>query len=76
MDFHSCNKYEQDPLVIGTTNRLQMRFIGKDGSMGLEHGSVHWVRIYNNSRYIFVVWENNGCPYSSLRTLTQNWENV
>lgn len=63
------------------------RFIGKNGSMGLKHGEVyeiflsdyhglpcvHWAKLSD-----FLISRNleGPCPYSSFKTLAENWEIV
>lgn len=59
-----------------------LRFIGKDGSMGLKHGQVYHCQVHTYDGCICVYWAEkpsamtNVCPYSSLRSLTANWETV
>ena len=59
---------------------MQLRFIGKDKSLGLEHGKIYDVEI--NARYELVwatiTWDHRylSCPYSSIRALLDNWEEI
>ena len=60
-------------------DKHKMRFIGEDGSMGLKKGKAYFVRIYTKLGHIVVCWDNAGnkvCPYSSIKTLCENWESV
>ena len=59
---------------------MQLKFIGKNLSMGLRYGKIYDVTIKSDSRYIYVLWrtEQNkvmSCPYSSPATLAENWIN-
>lgn len=60
--------------------KIRLRFIGTDGSMGLKRGRIYLASVYTMRGYICVTWgENNPnkvCPYSSLKTLCENWESV
>ena len=59
---------------------MLLRFIGKDGSMGLKHGRNYKVIIGTSSdnKHITVKWQSeNGlcvCPYSSPQSFASNWE--
>ena len=60
---------------------MELKFIGKDGSMGLKHGKVYPVKIESHpyGSAIYVQWEvgkgiKRACPYSSPVTLAKNWE--
>ena len=63
---------------------MYLRFIGADGSMGLDHGKVYNVNVKTKNDYIWVtmprfefrhmvfgVWK---CPYSSPQSFSANWE--
>lgn len=66
-------------LKIMKPGLITLRFIGTDGSMGLRKGQAYMVRIYTKFGRIVVSWgvgENEVCPYSSLKTLCENWESV
>lgn len=60
--------------------KIKLRFIGTDGSMGLKRGRIYLASVYTTCGYIWVAWgENNPnkvYPYSSLKTLCENWESV
>lgn len=57
-----------------------LKFIGKDGSMGLEHGKKYkvWIDTSSDGMYICVHWQGKDkpqcCPYSSPQSLAKNWE--
>lgn len=56
-----------------------LKFIGKDGSMGLKHGKNYSVLVKSNEKFICVYWTDKYgkqvvCPYSSPQTLALNWE--
>jgi hypothetical protein len=59
---------------------MLLRFIGKDGSMGLKHGKKYNVTIGTSldNRYITVTWTGEfglaRCPYSSPQSFAANWE--
>lgn len=60
---------------------MLLRFIGKDGSMGLRHGKNYQTSINTSldNRFICLKWiDEDGkpcvCPYSSPQTLAMNWE--
>ena len=63
---------------------LELRFIGEDGSMGLEHGRIYDVWLYLGRGWLWVEWKPcppwpttgepfNRCPYASLEAFAQNW---
>lgn len=55
---------------------LPMRYVGKNGSMGLVTGRTYQVVIYTNGTNICARWGDNPgntCPYETLKTLTDNW---
>lgn len=54
----------------------KLRFIGKDGSMGLVKNRVYLVDLSIGRRYIWVKWTGNACPYSNFKKLLENWEEV
>ena len=53
---------------------MKLKFVGKDGSMGLTHGNIYDVQITATHKNIWVFWDSNGCPYSSPQNLAKNWE--
>lgn len=68
---------------------MKARFIGKDGSMGLTHGNVYEIVLYDIGGQPIVSWRcmriskfgmplfyKESCPYSSFKTLAENWEVV
>ena len=59
--------------------KVKLRFIGEDGSMGLEHGEIYNCTISTNTNYIWVCWHDGyhrGGPYYSFKKLFDNWEEV
>ena len=59
---------------------MKLKFKGKDGSMGLRHGEIYDAGMYAYQGYVWVTWLDNGmrrrCPYSSIKTLMDNWEDA
>lgn len=57
---------------------MYLKFVGKDGSMGLTYGKVYKVKIESDSQYIWVYWgnkwSNKCCPYSSPQSFADNWK--
>lgn len=58
---------------------MLLKFIGKDGSMGLRQGCTYDCQISTRGNYIYVSWHTGfvtmDCPYESIRSLSENWEN-
>lgn len=53
---------------------MRLKFIGKDGSMGLKHGIVYSVTIFTEYGKIIVrLGPHRYCPYSSPQALAANW---
>lgn len=53
---------------------MLLKFIGKDGSMGLVYGNTYDVQITSNSHSILVKWDScKSCPYSSPLSFAKNW---
>lgn len=65
------------------------RFIGEDGSMGLKHGNVYEILLYDFKGMAVVSWRcgkisnlgiplyyKKSCPYSDFKKLAENWEIV
>lgn len=57
---------------------MYMKFIGKDGSMGLKHGRFYNTKNFSKNGLIFVQWVNNFhgikcCPYKSPQSFAANW---
>lgn len=55
-----------------------LKFIGANGSMGLEHNRNYNVSIKTEGVYIWVTWidkygEKMRCPYSSPQSFANNW---
>ena len=65
---------------------MKLRFIGKDGSMGLANGKVYTCDIKSIGDIVYVDWystfmdemflDQGFCPYSSLAKALENWEEV
>lgn len=53
---------------------MNLRFVGKNGSMGLTHGKVYSVQIKTIGKHIYVHWRSDFCPYDSLKKLNENWK--
>ena len=63
---------------------MLLKFIGADGSMGLQHGKIYNVEVKTEGKYIWVtifyyeirekIYEKWRCPYSSPQTLSANWK--
>ena len=54
----------------------EMRFIGADGSLGFKHGKIYKVSIEDDGKYVWIYTKDNRCPYSSMKKLRDNWEDV
>ena len=57
---------------------MKLKFIGANGSMGLEHGKIYDCSFGTGDGYIWVTWTGGrwdigNCPYSSLKNLLENW---
>lgn len=56
-----------------------LKFIGKNGSMGLVYGKQYKVSVVSNGGYIWVKWYDKlllqtvSCPYSSPQSFAANW---
>lgn len=59
---------------------MKLKFIGKNGSMGLIHGKVYNVDLFVNGKYFCVRWRTSiwkpakVCPYGSVSKFAENWE--
>lgn len=54
---------------------MKLKFIGKDGSMGLNHGNVYDITIFTENGHIVVrLGPHRYCPYKSPQALAANWE--
>ena len=62
--------------IIPPRNALRMKFVGANDSMGLIHGKVYYVIVFTKNGYVWVQWWNGQCPYSSLKKVLENWEEV
>lgn len=68
------------------SKKIELRFIGKDGSMGLTNGTVYTTTVSYGGGCIWVRWKWNKwewptsdraadcCPYASIAALGHNWE--
>ncbi len=63
----------------------ELRFIGENGSMGLERGRVYAVKMLTFRGYFWVIWTPHrpwptsgepprSCPYGSVQAFANNWE--
>lgn len=56
---------------------MKLKFIGKDGSLGLRHGQDYLVVVSSTGEHIVlhIMKDKSGifCPYSSPQTFAQNW---
>ena len=56
---------------------MYLKYIGKNGSMGLVNKRVYKVNIFSEDPYIWVQWEpRKACPYVTLKSLLENWIEV
>ena len=53
---------------------IKARFIGKDGSMGLKKGDVYEIRTSIQYGLLWVIWNENSCPYRNLESFLRNWK--
>lgn len=53
---------------------MNLRFVGKNGSMGLTFGKVYNVQINTVEKCICVHWQSGFCPYTNLKKLNENWK--
>ena len=58
---------------------MKLKFIGKDGSMGLVHGKIYRVSLRTIGDYIIAyiskgLYHEVMCPYESLKAFAANWE--
>ncbi len=58
---------------------MQLKFIGVNGSMGLEHGKSYIVKVFSKDGYIWVeIWfikekTKKLVPYESPQSFARNW---
>ena len=56
---------------------MHLKYIGKNGSMGLVTGKVYKVKVTSQKHFIWVEWGFcKACPYESPLALSKNWEKV
>lgn len=62
---------------------MKARFIGEDGSMGLKHGNVYEIVLFDCGGQPVVSWKYTkmskfgmSCPYGDFKKLAENWETV
>lgn len=58
---------------------MYLRFLGKNGSLGLIHGAIYDVNITSSEGHINVYWGHQGrkynrCIYASPQSFAANWE--
>jgi len=58
---------------------MKLRFIGADGSLGLQHGKKYEVRLKTFNQYVVAIiktgWLSDTiCPYGSMQAFAKNWE--
>lgn len=61
------------------SSSMDMTFIGKDGSMGLRYGERYSVTVFYAEGFYWLSWNTAEsrvviCPYTSLKTLLDNWQ--
>ena len=57
-------------------NMMKLRFIGRDGSLGLRHRKIYNVNITSDKGFIVVHWNGGLCPYSAPQSFAKNWKEV
>ena len=74
-------------VLFGFEHNQRLRFIGKDGSMGLEHGRVYEVKLFVQRGWLWVRWYPNwpfptsgeppcACPYETTQAFANNWSTL
>ena len=58
---------------------MKLRFIGADGSLGLQHGKKYEVTLKTFNQYVVAIiktgWLSDTiCPYGSMQAFAKNWE--
>lgn len=58
---------------------MRLKFIGEDGSLGLQHGKVYNISLKTYGGYIIATiqtgWiSDTVCPYGSMKAFAKNWE--
>ena len=54
----------------------KLKFIGRNGSMGLIHGKIYDAKVYAESGLMYVQWRGGRCPYQSIKAFRKNWDVV
>ena len=57
-----------------TENKICAMFMGSDNSMGLSRGQLYWIKTEIKQNLLWVTWNENSCPCSSLENFLENWE--
>ena len=57
---------------------MLLRFIGRDGSMGLRHGEIYNVGVHSDTRFIWLHIRTSfineiKCPYDTPQVFAKNW---
>ena len=53
---------------------MYLKYIGKNGSMGLTNGKVYKVDVISKDHFIWVQWGFcKVCPYESPESFANNW---
>ena len=57
---------------------MKLKFIGENGSIGFKYGQVYECRLVSlrDGQIVVCADGNLYCPYSSLRKMLENWEEV
>ena len=58
---------------------MKLRFIGADGSLGLQHGKKYEITLKTFNQYVVAIiktgWLSDTiCPYGSMQAFAKNWE--
>ena len=58
---------------------MKLKFIGTDGSLGLQHGKTYEVNLKTAGRYLIARIQTGWisetiCPYGSVQAFAKNWE--
>lgn len=58
---------------------MRLKFIGEDGSLGLEHGKVYNVSLKTYGKFLLAIIDvgwfySVRCPYGSMKAFAKNWE--
>lgn len=52
---------------------MYLKFIGENGSMGLQRDSIYKVKITSDKNYIYIWCGFGRIPYSSPQSFAANW---